>query len=176
MDKRVKNTIKAIRNALFEMLSEKPLNRISVTELCKRAGVNRATFYLHYTDIYDLLDKIELSYVEEMRENDTRFGTDGKVDFLWIVEFVKRHSTFYRVTFINHIPTRFMDEFYNELEKLYVSSFDNLSEKHLVYMFEFLKSGVTGVITKWIASGMRESSAEIAEILRETFMNMHCLN
>lgn len=176
MDKRIKNTTKSIKQALFRLLEEKPLSKITVTELCREAGVNRATFYLHYTDIYDLLDKIELSYVEEMRENNTRLGIDGKVDFLWIVELIKRHSDFYRITFMNNIHTRFMDEFHNELRTHYFKIFENRTTNEHMYTFEFLRGGVDFVIAKWINSGMKESTTEIARILRELYINLHDLS
>lgn len=176
MDKRIKNTTKSIKQALFALLEEKPLSKITVTELCREADVNRATFYLHYTDIYDALDKIELSYVEEMRENDARFGMDGKVDFLWIVEFIKRHSSFYKATFINNIPTRFMDEFYSELSRNYSKYFPHIPESKRKYMYEFLRGGVTWVITKWMLNGMEEPTYEIAKIISEVFVDMHGLS
>ena len=48
-----------IRSSFIELLREKPVAKISVTELCERAGINRATFYAHYADPSDLLRSIE---------------------------------------------------------------------------------------------------------------------
>lgn len=49
----------AIVNAYKELLREKGSPDASITELCKRAGVNRTTFYKHYRGIYEITDKIE---------------------------------------------------------------------------------------------------------------------
>lgn len=57
-DLRVKKTRASIENAFFELLAEKPLEKISVTELARRARINKGTFYLHYKDIYDLYSSI----------------------------------------------------------------------------------------------------------------------
>lgn len=63
-DKRVKNTRQAIRNSFLKLIVEKPIERISVTELCRDAGVNRGTFYAHYTDAYDLRNSLETELYE----------------------------------------------------------------------------------------------------------------
>ena len=48
-----------LRQAFWELYARKPLERISVREITDRAGYNRATFYLHYHDVYELLNEIE---------------------------------------------------------------------------------------------------------------------
>lgn len=57
MDKRVLKTRSAIFNAVFDLSTEKELDKISVVELCERAGINKSTFYLHYNSIDDCLKK-----------------------------------------------------------------------------------------------------------------------
>lgn len=59
MDLRVEKTIKSIFNTFLEMRAKKPLEKISVTELSNKAMINKATFYLHFKDIYDLSDCLE---------------------------------------------------------------------------------------------------------------------
>ena len=54
-DQRTRLTRMLIRQAFTSLLKEKPVQSISVKELCERAGINRGTFYAHYTDIYDLM-------------------------------------------------------------------------------------------------------------------------
>ncbi len=57
-DRRTKYTRKAIRDALMELLKTKPYSKISVTEICRLAEINRGTFYIHYYDADDVLDDI----------------------------------------------------------------------------------------------------------------------
>lgn len=59
MDLRVERTRKSIHNAFIQLRSKKPLEKISVKELSELAYINKATFYAHYRDIYDLSDKLE---------------------------------------------------------------------------------------------------------------------
>ena len=63
-DRRTKRTQKLIRNNFIDLMVKKPINEITIQEISDRADINRRTFYLHYTDIYDLLSKTE-DYVME---------------------------------------------------------------------------------------------------------------
>ena len=59
MDLRTQKTLKALRNAFLQLRAKKDLERISVKELTQLAEVSKATFYLHYRDIYDLSDFLQ---------------------------------------------------------------------------------------------------------------------
>ena len=50
-------TRRALREALLDLIEEKGLDRVTVKALCERADLNRGTFYLHYRDVYDLLEQ-----------------------------------------------------------------------------------------------------------------------
>lgn len=68
-DARVRYTRKVIQDAFLDILKEKPISRITVKEVCDKAEINRGTFYKHYQDCYDLLDKIgEEGLRDGMRE------------------------------------------------------------------------------------------------------------
>ncbi len=66
MDLRVKRTTKNIKDAFFELRKKKSIEKISVKELSELAMINKATFYLHYRDIYELSDKLEIELVERI--------------------------------------------------------------------------------------------------------------
>lgn len=66
MDLRVKRTIKNINDAFFELRKKKSLNKISVKELSEAAMINKATFYLHYRDIYELSDSLESDLIDRI--------------------------------------------------------------------------------------------------------------
>ena len=63
MDIRVEKTKRSIINAFLEIRSKKPLEKITVKELAELAYINKATFYLHYKDIYDLSEQLEAEVV-----------------------------------------------------------------------------------------------------------------
>ncbi len=66
MDLRVKRTLTNIKQAFFTIKKRKTIDKISVKELSEKAMINKATFYLHFKDIYDLADKLEKDLIEEI--------------------------------------------------------------------------------------------------------------
>ena len=65
-DRRVRKTKKAICDVFCELTKDKKLNEITIKELCAKADINKSTFYLHYRDIYDLAEMIEM-YVRSLK-------------------------------------------------------------------------------------------------------------
>lgn len=68
-DLRVRRTLKAIRNAFYELVLEKNYSDISITELTEKAEINRKTFYLHYSSLEDLLKEVEQEVTDNILEN-----------------------------------------------------------------------------------------------------------
>lgn len=64
-DLRVRMTKKMLVEAFLRLRKQKPLRRITVSELCSEAGVGRGTFYAHYQDVYDLNERLEGQFLEE---------------------------------------------------------------------------------------------------------------
>lgn len=69
MDKRVEKTQNAIKEAFMELRTKKPMEKITVTELCKLACINKSTFYDHYEDIYALSERLEIETVVHIIES-----------------------------------------------------------------------------------------------------------
>ena len=67
-DLRVHKTISAIRNTFADMLLEMPYEKISVAELCKRALINKTTFYRYYPTMDDLLEELLTEYARPYEE------------------------------------------------------------------------------------------------------------
>lgn len=68
MDKRIERTKKFILDALSQLLEEKKIEDISVTELCKKADINRSTFYLHYDSVVDACKEVERVFANDFVE------------------------------------------------------------------------------------------------------------
>ncbi|MBQ7469034.1 MAG: TetR family transcriptional regulator [Pseudobutyrivibrio sp.] len=68
-DLRVRRTLTSIRKSFYELVLEKNYNEISITELTDRAGINRKTFYLHYSSLDDLVKEIEEEIVSDILES-----------------------------------------------------------------------------------------------------------
>lgn len=66
MDLRTERTRHNIKTAFLELRKQKPIEKITVKELAELAYINKATFYTHYKDIYDLADQLETEYIESI--------------------------------------------------------------------------------------------------------------
>ncbi|MBO5032547.1 MAG: TetR/AcrR family transcriptional regulator [Lachnospiraceae bacterium] len=69
MDLRIERTRRSIINAFIELRSRKPLEKITVKELAELAFINKATFYSHYKDIYDLSEQLENETIDMILAN-----------------------------------------------------------------------------------------------------------
>lgn len=69
MDIRIEKTERAIRNAFLEIRAAKPLEKITIKELCALACINKSTFYSHYADIYALSEKLESETITTVIRN-----------------------------------------------------------------------------------------------------------
>ena len=67
-DQRVRLTKSMIKSAFLDLLSKKNVRHITVRELCEKAQINRATFYAHYMDIYDLKQQLENELLSSFSE------------------------------------------------------------------------------------------------------------
>lgn len=63
MDIRKEKTQKAIKNAFLELRAKKPIEKITIKELCNLAQINKSTFYSHYDDIYALSEALQAETV-----------------------------------------------------------------------------------------------------------------
>ena len=68
-DARIRYTQSVLKQVLLSFLKEKPINRITVKEVCERAELNRATFYAHYSDCFALLESIEEDLLEAFQQS-----------------------------------------------------------------------------------------------------------
>lgn len=101
-DLRVKKTKKAIKTTFLELLESKPVSKITVTELAKKAEINKATFYLHYKDIFDLYQKSLCEYLVEVASQITfmdLFFTDNEQFAEKLYEISINHKLFNKSVF-----------------------------------------------------------------------------
>ena len=84
VNRRVQFTKTALRDAMIELICEKPLTSITVKDVCARADINRSTFYLHYKDVDSLLVAVEDYAIEYIRSrfHEPAYAFDELVGFL----------------------------------------------------------------------------------------------
>lgn len=80
-NQRVMLTKRLLKESLLSLLKEKRIEKISISELCKEAGINRSTFYKHYDTQYDLLYELETDLAEDLHKYINKNKNKFKEDF-----------------------------------------------------------------------------------------------
>ena len=77
MNRKIQITKRCIREALFECLREKDINKITISSLCEKADINRSTFYKYYGSQYDVIKEMEQEVIKLINEqlSDREFDT-----------------------------------------------------------------------------------------------------
>lgn len=156
----------AIASALIDLCEEKSFRKISVQDITKTVGLNRQTFYYHFTDKYDLLrwiyEKNALIYL----------GADVSVDnweeqALKMLKAIQNKRDFYFNT-VTSDSEILMNEFSKVTNQLFIHFFEHLDqEKQLLeedkkFYARFFSYGCSGVLINWIVAGYQETPLEIA--------------
>ncbi|MCM1026286.1 MAG: TetR/AcrR family transcriptional regulator [Roseburia sp.] len=169
-NQRAVQTEQKIKGVFLELLKEKEISRISVSEICGRAEIHRTTFYVHYRDVADLMEKL----VGEMYGRIMSFFMQGEEGvsadgFLRLFEMIRGQKAFF-MTYLeaggsldlgyDHLPLE-LQERVDEVMK--VMGFE--SEEELFYHQTFFCEGLSAVIRRWIKRGCRESPEEMRRII-----------
>ena len=94
-------TLEAIRKAFVELIQNLDLNQITVSQLCKRAGINRTTFYACYDGLYDVADSLRMELEENISKmyKDEIEGRYSSNDFTRLFYHIRDNQIFYSTYF-----------------------------------------------------------------------------
>ena len=141
-----------IRNALVSLMQEKPFEKITITDIVKRADINRGTFYAHFKDSREVLDKIREDAISEIEQSFYSLSPDLMLRnprplFETISFFLSKDGTYYKMLLCTSGIQNFLDEIKKmSLEYLLTSEYaKNIEDKGaLVARLDFIISGVCG--------------------------------
>ena len=175
MDRRVKYTKQTIKECFFFFFYEKEINKITVSELCSKADINRATFYRYYIDIYDLLEKIQDDFINELKiislEKDYTVFSFSKE----MLQVFLNNKTLLNIIFKtkNHVYflSDFLDIAYEKCKNKWTKEIHNLDEREIEFATTFIFNGAIGVINYWVQNEFMDSVDDIARIIEELSYN-----
>lgn len=163
-------TKRALAASLKQLLTKKPLDKITVVDIAEDCGVNRQTFYYHFQDIYDLVDWIFLDETSKALEGKKNYST-WQQGFLQIFYYVQENRAL--VANVYHSVSRERVEQY-----LYQVTYDllygvveeasaglSVREEDKKFIADFYKFAFVGLMLDWIAHAMRENPKEIVDRL-----------
>lgn len=157
-----------LHQALLALLKEKPLNKITVRELCAKAGVNRTTFYNHYETPEDILRELVQQYVLALS---TLFDSPEHTFLAVITQVLElmERSRDQILPLMQALPGAYLSESILALPQVDKQLTKALASRgELSYKEElrtFILSGSSRLITDWLTAPSRRSAAEEAELL-----------
>lgn len=103
-DPRVRRTKQEFQQALLDLLENQEYERITVSQIAQQAGLNRATFYLHYEDKEDLLEQYLSKYLDEFKRGAIIIPKEFRYDshyphplFIRMFEHMEENIKFYQI-------------------------------------------------------------------------------
>lgn len=176
LDARVRNTNMVIQVNFVTLLKQKPINKITVKEICDMAEINRATFYKYYADVYDLMDKIEEQILEDLQMVMQESIKDGvERTLVRILEKMKEDGELYIALFSENGDTDFSMRIfkmcYAEFGEYIYKEFPQLSEVQRAWIYIYTAQGSSGILNYWISDGMQESPKEISGFINQLITN-----
>lgn len=166
MDLRVKRTQTNITNAFIELRSRKPIEKITVTELARAAFINKATFYQHYRDIYDLSESMETELINNIIRSiphpDTLIDNPGRA-ILEITAAMQSQSALLGILFSGNRQGIMIERLEKTIRELILKKhpeYENDLEKEILSTFL-----IRGSFHAFLKHGADRQPAQAAEIL-----------
>ena len=172
MDARIVRTKKSIREEFFYLLATKSARSITVKENCDRARINRATFYKHYENVADLMDKLENELIDELQRQISMIHNPTIEDmFFLVLQDIQRNKYFYVALFSENgdkvFKKRVFELCYTSQIQFIRNLFPDSTPQKQEWMFYFIAEGCNGVLNRWIDGGLVDDPADIVHFLKE---------
>lgn len=169
---------KLIKNAFSELLQKKDFEKITVTEIVNRAGLNRGTFYAHYRNTVDVLKEIEKdvseqilfffsSYKDSIIENPTPFLRN-------ITKYLQKDFEFYRRLICAKVGDHFIDKLKEFFIKIVIENNSKISHIKDTDIFalkvRFYTNGFANMFEDVFKGRLEVSLSELTEIIGQIVM------
>ena len=167
-NKRVKMTKKIIKEAMLELLETFSLEKITVTQICELAEVNRSTYYVYYEDVSQLMAEIESDVLDMLP-----VSTNGSMDYSdeqfvdeleRFFDYVKENKRLFRVLILQRDNNSFNLKIINNVMERYAVTLKPNKDIPARFASVYCTSGVIGLMREWVSSDFQISSREFAKI------------
>ncbi|TVX99060.1 TetR/AcrR family transcriptional regulator [Cohnella terricola] len=177
-DTRAARTRTLLHAALLDLVNEKPYVEVSVTDIAKKAGINRVTFYSHYSSKDELIEEIVeekfneyfaiVEYIKPLKEME-RLMAALEIYFRKSLYHIRRNMKFYRLLLSGALPEykdRFEGQLHVRLKQILRKAEINGGVKSPVdfdFYVEWTIGGSIHIIRKWLAGEMSTSQEQFME-------------
>ncbi len=177
-DRRIRKTKAQLKAGLAKLMINKSIKEITVKELVDEVDINRSTFYLHYTDIYNMLEVIESELIADIKclidTHPIGYNENIRSIFIDLFSIISEDKEIYsaflgqngNISFIQKIESIIEENIENSLKKMYPNFIDDLK-----YSISFCLSGCVGLIKNWLLEFNQETPEHMAELTATIIKN-----
>ena len=171
VDRRVRKTRKQLRECLIALLKEKKVQDITVRELTEMADLNRGTFYLHYKDVFDLLEKTEAELINDfnelvMKHNMAELQQNPASIFNEIYQLAYDNADLLEILLGENGDMNFSSKLRQLIRdkclKEWMETFRSENPDTFDAFLSFIVSGCVGLVNYWLANGLTETPKQLA--------------
>lgn len=175
-DRRVKRTKTMMRDALMALMDEKPFSEITAKDVTARADLNRATFYLHYTNVFGLLDEMENEAVEKFAQIldkvEIRPGEAWEYPVIGhICDYVAENPKLCRCLLLqsrsDRLARKLTEIMKQKGRKIRQARGVNPESPEADYIHQFIAYGAMGMVKQWLEEGMAHSREEMVALAEQ---------
>lgn len=173
MDRRVRKTRKQLREGLARLMETKSIRDIKVKELVEEVDINRSTFYLHYSDIYDMLSQIEEELIEEIQDALRMYplgpNRQSAAFLCRMFEIMSENRGIYKAIcgpngdgkFVTRLENVVASEAFRSLRPLLAQ----VPEREIRFLYAYCLNGCVGLIKMWLIYDGKERPEEMADLM-----------
>lgn len=171
-NQRVALSKRMMKEGLLRLLQKKHISKISVSELCQEAEINRTTFYRHYQTPADILLEMTLDYVQafSIQAQASQCSHDVRSYATQLCVFLRRHSDVVKL-FMKNDADLDLTIIFQQLSKAFIGARillyrgKQLDDATIQLLNSFFFSGTYALIRKWLTEEVPKSPEEVAELL-----------
>jgi len=158
-------------------MCKKDFRKITVTELTNKADINRGTFYLHYDDIYDLVEEMEhegLEYIKSVIRKHSNPVNYYKI-LMNIIEYVKMKKKFFQSILGKNGDISYVNKLKTEMQKIFIQTNKDIPQKDSYFQnafASFIVSGGMGVFQEWLDQDCKPPIHNLIRQFYETFIKI----
>ncbi|AIY06751.1 hypothetical protein Plano_2786 [Planococcus sp. PAMC 21323] len=181
-DRRILRTQKMLKSALLQLLNEKELSQLTITEVANQAGCNRVTFYSHYKDLNELLAAIVEDYLDGLAgyfrksfQGLERFSSTDIQRQLPIFEYIYQHQSIFKLIITGEILPGSQNKFCEALVQVAATELrlEEESELEIPTLNYFMTYGTLGFFLYWIKQDFKDSPEVMAAKLSKLHGKMY---
>lgn len=178
MDARIRYTKHVIKEQMAVLLGEMDISKITVKELCRRAEINRATFYKYYDNPYDLMDKMMQELLDELEEKIVTAEPKSFQDVFYVVlADIQENFTYYQLLFSADGDEKFRKKLfsicYGDNIRTIRLLFPDMPQAEQEWLYYFVANGCNGILMDWIKNGRRESIEQLVQFAGDLILTIN---